>query len=47
MCHHHRTEHTRLYEDSEHENLPEWALEEEEETESDEEQEPFAPGAAD
>ncbi len=46
MCHHRRTEYTRLYEDSEHEDLLEWALEEEA-TESDKVPEPFAPGAAD
>ena len=46
MSYHRRTEDTRLYEDSEHENLPEWALEEED-ADTDEEPEPFAPGAAD
>jgi hypothetical protein len=47
MCHHRSTEYTRLYEDSEHEDIPEWALEEEEDAEADDEPEPFAPGTAD
>jgi hypothetical protein len=47
MCHHRRTEYTRLYEDSEeHEDLPEWALEEEE-ADAEADEEPLAPGTAD
>lgn len=46
MCHHRRTEYTRLYEDSEHEDLPEWALDEEDE-DAETDEEPLAPGAAD
>ena len=48
MCHHRTTERTRLYEDGEHETLPEWAVEADDEGEEDDsEPEPFAPGTAD
>jgi hypothetical protein len=50
MCHHRTTDSTRLYEDDEHEDLPEWAIEADDDGETDDEEsepEPFAPGTAD
>ncbi|WP_256685747.1 hypothetical protein [Halococcus qingdaonensis] len=49
MCHHRTTDSTRLYEDDEHEELPEWAIEGDGETDDEEEDEPepFTPGTAD
>lgn len=50
MCHHRMPEYTRLYEDTEErEDLPEWTIEDPDETdaEAEDEPEPFAPAEAD